>query len=356
MSTEPCDLAAQTLTPYDRQRAPDEGLEDLPGKASKDDSDVSDATDFAMPFFDDYTWGSDTCNISRCFGSVRFEECYLEDVIIADCCMTNVIFRGCIITKATWAELDLADLTFEECTFEDHLWRCRSLHGYRVKGKFQGETSLGEDIPPETNMAVWAEQQQSALNAPSIDDETYARRLQAELNGDEAFDPAAQQPSGRDVSSDQASNAKSNPHGKLQSEKVIQSRLFNDWNSPLWKPPGSDSKHRTVKPNKTTKDLAQKDVIAVPKRSIEVPLTDLGQQAPKPVNEAGLPVHKENVPAGDEKQSDAMGGGDESSKKCEDVQSVTTGNPGFPGTNRTVIAKGSNGVYGLPPHLRNKKV
>ncbi|KAI7018383.1 putative cation transporting ATPase [Hortaea werneckii] len=320
-------------------RVPDEGPKDLSGKASKDDSEFLDVIDFAMPFFDDYTWGSDTCNIYRCFGSVRFEDCYLEDVIIADCCMTNVIFRGCTITKATWAELHLADVIFEQCTFEDHLWRCRSLQDRCIKkGDFHVETSLGEEIPPETNMAVWVEQQQQAEIATSLGDEGYARLVQAELDGSEDFEPAAQHPAERDVSRGQASNAKSSSHERLQSKKVIQSRLFNDWNSPLWNSPGSNSTHHKVKSNMMTKDPAHKDVVAVPKRSVNISLANLGQKAPKPVNDADVPVHDEKVTVANSKSVFAASGA-----------------PGTPGTDSSVIAKRPTGVYGLPPHLRKQK-
>ncbi|KAI7716756.1 hypothetical protein KC353_g5138, partial [Hortaea werneckii] len=313
---------------------------DLPTKASEGDLEQLEAHEFTKPVFINDTIQEGTCEISGCFVGVIFDDCLLlDDTKITDCCMINVTFRGCTFTQATWAELRLEDVTFENCVFKEHLWRCRSLHDRCIKDEnFQVETSLGEEIPPETNMAVWVERQQQAEIAASLGDEGYARLVRAELDGSEDFEPAAQQPAERDVSSGQASNARSSSHERLQSEKVIQSRLFNDWSSPLWKSPGCNSKRHKVKSNTMTKDPAHKDVVAVPKRSVSISLANLGQQAPKAVNDADLPVH-------DEKLTVTNG----------NSVFAASGAPGTPGTDSSVIAKRPTSVYGLPPHLKKQK-
>ncbi|KAI7558358.1 putative cation transporting ATPase, partial [Hortaea werneckii] len=343
------------------QQTSDQALDGQTAEASGHDPLTLASKLFIAPSFGKCTYRYGT-SISGCFVGVTFEDCVLEDMTITDCCMENVTFRDCNFKKVTWAELHLCDLVFDNCTFEDHLWRGRSLHDTSIQGTFRGETSLSDKAPPETNMAIWVEQQRQAFIAASIGDEAYARLVQAELNGDEDFEPVAQQSAGRDVPSGQASTAQSSPHGRLQSEKVIQSRRFNDWNSPLWKSPRVHSKYPKVKPNKTAKDL-DNDVVAVSKRSVDISLANLGQQAPRPVKDADLPVREEKLCARNEKQSDAFQEGQTGSKKCENIQSVTNGNPGFatstasgsPSTDSTVIEKKPTGMYGLPPHLRKKK-
>lgn len=137
--------------------------------------------EFTKPVFLNATIQEENCKISGFFAGVTFDDCLLlDDTTITDCCMINVTFRGCTFTRATWAELHLEDVTFEECTFEQHLWRCRSLQDMRIKNDFQLETSLSEEIPPKTKMAVWVEQQQQAEIAASLGDEGYAKYIRAE--------------------------------------------------------------------------------------------------------------------------------------------------------------------------------
>ncbi|KAI7086705.1 hypothetical protein KC356_g4786 [Hortaea werneckii] len=180
--TSTCDGSSEGAMGGEGQRVSDEGLKDLPDKVQKDDPKQLEGREFTKPAFVNYNIQEDTCKISGCFAGVTFDDCLLLDnTKITDCCMINVTFRGCTFTRATWAELHLEDVTFEECTFEHHLWRCRSLHnGYIKKADIQVETSLGEEIPPETNMAVWVEQQQQAEIAASLGDEGYARYIRAQ--------------------------------------------------------------------------------------------------------------------------------------------------------------------------------
>jgi len=166
------------------QRAPDEGLKDLLDKVQK-----ADAEDYTTLFFGEENANDNiqqTQGISKVTGwfvGVTFKECLLlgKSNNITDCRMTNVTFRGCTFTDATWAELGLEDVDFEDCEFEDHLWRCRPLHNKRFKDeKFVKETSLGEDIPLETDSAFWVKKQQYAFIAASQGgDAALARHIQA---------------------------------------------------------------------------------------------------------------------------------------------------------------------------------
>lgn len=169
---------------YESQRVSDEGPKDLPAKASEDDFEQLAAPDVTELLFlndSDSNIQLGTSKITGWYEGVTFEDCLLDNSTITNCRMTNVTFRGCTFADTTWAELHLEDVDFEGCVFKEHLWRCRSLHGKRIKGNFLKETSLGGDIPLETDTAFWVKKQQYAFIAASEGgDEALARYMRAE--------------------------------------------------------------------------------------------------------------------------------------------------------------------------------
>ncbi|KAI7551512.1 hypothetical protein KC331_g2505 [Hortaea werneckii] len=175
------------------QRVSDEGPKDLPAKASEDDFEQLAAPDVTELLFlndSDSNIQLGTSKITGWYEGVTFEDCLLDNSTITNCRMTNVTFRGCTFADTTWAELHLEDVDFEGCVFKEHLWRCRSLHGKRIKGNFLKETSLGGDIPLETDTAFWVKKQQYAFIAASEggDEALASRRRYFSAEGDASIE------------------------------------------------------------------------------------------------------------------------------------------------------------------------
>ncbi|KAI7312390.1 hypothetical protein KC340_g9919 [Hortaea werneckii] len=167
------------------QRVPDEEPKDLPAKASERDFEQLVAPEVTDPLFINDSDGNiklGTSKITGWYEGVTFKDCLLDNSTITNCRMTNVTFRGCTFADATWAELHLEDVDFEGCVFKDHLWRCRLLNQAKFfKRDFLKETSLGGDIPLETDTAFWVKKQQYAFIAASEGgDEALARYIRAE--------------------------------------------------------------------------------------------------------------------------------------------------------------------------------
>ncbi|KAI7183336.1 hypothetical protein KC363_g8294 [Hortaea werneckii] len=144
------------------QRVSDEGLKDLPDKVHTDNSELLKARDYITLFFGDENVNGNikegASKVTGWFIDVIFEDCLLDNSNITGCRMTNVNFRGCTFKDATWAELRLDDVDFEDC-----------------------ETSLGEDIPLEIDAAFWVKEQQYAFIAASEGgDAALARYIRAE--------------------------------------------------------------------------------------------------------------------------------------------------------------------------------